>query len=62
MQRCSRWRQHAGAIHLLVADVVMPGLSGRDLAARLIADRPTLPADLLHKVRETLAVSDPQVP
>ena len=35
-------RQHQGAIHLLIADVVMPGLSGRDLAARLTAERPGL--------------------
>jgi len=33
-------QKHSGPIDLLVADVVMPGLSGRDLAARLAADRP----------------------
>jgi PAS domain S-box-containing protein len=31
---------HAGAIDLLVTDVVMPGLSGRDLADRLMEFRP----------------------
>ena len=32
--------EHSGPIHLLIADVVMPGLSGRDLAKRLVALRP----------------------
>jgi len=33
-------RQYGGPIHLLIADVVMPGLSGRDLSERLNIDRP----------------------
>ncbi|MBL9076906.1 MAG: response regulator [Planctomycetes bacterium] len=36
-------RQHQGRIDLLITDVVMPGLGGRDLAARLGAERPGLP-------------------
>ena len=34
--------QYAGKIHLLVTDVVMPGMNGRDLAAKLTTDYPDL--------------------
>jgi two-component system, cell cycle sensor histidine kinase and response regulator CckA len=34
--------QHQGAIHLLVTDVVMPDMNGRDLARRLVAIHPHL--------------------
>ena len=34
-------RDHAGPIHLLVADVVMPGMSGPEVARRVQAIRPT---------------------
>ena len=33
-------RQHAGAIHLLVADVMLPDANGLDLAGRLVSMRP----------------------
>jgi two-component system, cell cycle sensor histidine kinase and response regulator CckA len=33
-------REHVGPIHLLLTDVVMPGVSGPDLAVRLAASRP----------------------
>jgi len=35
-------RRHPSPIDLLIADVVMPGLSGRDLAERLTVERPNV--------------------
>jgi len=34
--------RHEGSIHLLVTDVVMPGMSGREVADRLLHTRPDL--------------------
>jgi two-component system, cell cycle sensor histidine kinase and response regulator CckA len=37
-----RAREHAGPIHVLITDVVMPGLSGRDLSEQMIKMRPKI--------------------
>jgi DNA-binding NtrC family response regulator len=34
--------EHSNAIHLLVSDIVMPGLSGPDLAQRIACRRPQM--------------------
>ncbi len=36
------FQQHQGPVHLLVCDVLMPGVSGPDLAARLAETTPDL--------------------
>ena len=40
-------RGHEGPIHLLVSDVVMPGMSGPELAAAIRRERPALPVLLM---------------
>jgi PAS domain S-box-containing protein len=61
---------HAGPIHLLATDVVMPGMSGREVADRLMSSRPGLkvlflsgyPADALsgYGVTDTGAIFLPK--
>ncbi len=37
-------KHHQGTIDLLLTDVIMPGMSGGDLAQQLLADRPDVKA------------------
>jgi CheY-like chemotaxis protein len=55
--------RHAAVIELLVTDVVMPNLGGRDLARRILATHPRLPVLFLsgyaHDSDDLLAVPAP---
>lgn len=42
LEALARSAQHAGTIHLLLTDVIMPGLNGKELAESLLALRPDL--------------------
>ena len=37
-----RYNDHDGPIHILVTDVIMPGMSGKDVADKLVASAPSL--------------------
>jgi PAS domain S-box-containing protein len=42
VEATERCREHAGPIHLLISDVVLPGIGGRELAQRLSSTRPEM--------------------
>lgn len=42
MEALELWQKHKGEIHLLLTDVVMPGMNGPELARQLLALRPGL--------------------
>ena len=48
-------RQHGDEISLVLTDVTMPGMSGRDLVARLETERPGLPIVLMSGYAADLA-------
>jgi PAS domain S-box-containing protein len=48
--------RHEGPIHLLVTDVVMPGMSGPELAERLLAVRPDLKTLFMSGYTDTTVV------
>jgi two-component system cell cycle sensor histidine kinase/response regulator CckA len=54
LERC---RAHPGDIHLLIADIVMPGLRGPEVARRARALRPGLPVLFMSGYLEEGAVS-----
>jgi two-component system, cell cycle sensor histidine kinase and response regulator CckA len=63
--------EHRGTIHLLVTDVVMPGLGRRQLAERLLAVRPEIKVLYLsgytddavahHRVLEEQVIRRPRI-
>lgn len=50
--------EHAGPIHLLVTDVVMPEMNGRELAVTLVATRPATKVLYMSGYAEDAVVSD----
>ncbi|MGC4070270.1 MAG: response regulator [Polyangiaceae bacterium] len=36
------WHEHQGTIHLVLTDVVMPKMSGKELVTKLVATHPTV--------------------
>ncbi|MEK6631295.1 MAG: response regulator, partial [Acidobacteriota bacterium] len=36
------WERHDGPVHMMLTDVVMPGIGGRELAARMAEARPDI--------------------
>jgi PAS domain S-box-containing protein len=54
--------QHAGAIDLLLTDVIMPHMNGHDLAMRLKATRPTLPVIYVSGYAEPLLATRSTLP
>jgi PAS domain S-box-containing protein len=55
-------RQYAGAIDLLLTDVIMPHMSGHELAIRLQAINPTLPVIYVSGYAEPLLASRSSLP
>ena len=51
------WRNHRSHVDLVVIDMVMPEMGGRDLANRLRADRPAVPLLFISGTLKTLCLS-----
>jgi two-component system cell cycle sensor histidine kinase/response regulator CckA len=53
--------RHAGPIHLLLTDVLMPGLSGPELAARVVARRPEVKVLLMSGYSDSAAAGSAEL-
>ncbi|MFA6029710.1 MAG: ATP-binding protein [Elusimicrobiota bacterium] len=52
------YQEHRGSIHLLLTDVVMPGMTGLELARRVLAEHPGLPVLYMSGYTEHAAIQE----
>ena len=57
------WEDHQGAIHVLLTDIMMPGINGKELAGRFIVARPDAKAIFMSgRVAEVISDAGVLIP
>ncbi len=60
-EACRISEHHTGTIHLMLSDVVMPGMKGRELAERLKSARPTIKVLLMSGYSDTFVLHQREI-